>query len=356
MMQKVSYKFLVLAFVFIACTGSSASEVRLLTGRTMGTTYHIKVVSNLPGAMAQLQERIDQRLVQINRSMSTFLDDSEISRFNQWRDTDKPFTVSEDFLKVMLVADGLYQVTRGAWDGTVNPLINLWGFGRSGVVDKVPASSAIADALQNVGFRYIEVSPKGFLRKRRADVTLDLASIAKGYGVDAVAQLVKSMGYKHYLVEIGGEVVASGTRHDGNPWRVGINVPQKGAAATAVYKAMDLEDRAMATSGDYRNYIEIDGRTYSHVIDPRTGYPVDNGVVSATVVAPDCTLADGMATALMVMGVSEGIALLNTMEKVDGLIVVRSKDGDLVNHWSRGFEVGRSTDLDASNPAERKSQ
>lgn len=315
------------------------AKEHLLSGRTMGTTYHIKIITASATDIAAVQGRIDRRLEQLNQSMSTFRGDSEISRFNRLKILDQPFTISTDFTKVMLAANSINRLTAGAWDGSVNPLVNLWGFGRYGAIDQVPTKAAIADALQKVGFKYIEVSPKGYLKKHHAQVTVDLASIAKGYGVDVVARLIQSLGYGNYLVEIGGEVFAAGRRADGAPWKVGINLPRKGVAATAVYKALDLENLAMATSGNYRNYVEIQGRTYSHIIDPRTGYPVNNGVVSASVVAPNCTLADGLATALMVMGAPDGVALLDRIEKVEGLLVVRRPDGTLEDHGSAGMNI-----------------
>ncbi|MGD9367340.1 MAG: FAD:protein FMN transferase [Desulfobacteraceae bacterium] len=339
MKHKIILRLMLSAFIGVFSTGFDAVKEHRISGRTMGTTYQIKIVTQRSGEMAAVQERINRRLEQLNQSMSTYLKESEISRFNQMKAVDQPFAVSSDFLKVMQAADTIHRLTKGAWDGTVHPLVDLWGFGRSGPIEEVPSRHAIAAALKRVGFNRIEVSEKGFLKKRQPHVTLDLASIAKGYGVDAVSRTVHLMGFRNYLVEIGGEVYAAGRRLDGNPWRVGINRPRKGAAATAVYKALSLEDRAMATSGDYRNYVEIDGRFYSHIIDPRTGYPVYNGVVSATVVAPNCTLADGLATALMVMGAAEGVVLLDQIESVEGLIILRRPDGTLIDHWSKGMKV-----------------
>ncbi len=339
MQARVIGRFLMILFIGLVCTARADAEEHLLAGRTMGTTYHIKIIAPPSDDMAAVQHAIDRRLEQINQSMSTFLKESEISRFNRMTAVGKPFAVSPDFLKVMRVAGAIHEVTGGAWDGTVLPLIELWGFGRSAPIDKVPSPSAIGKAREDVGFHNIEISTDGFLKKRRARVTVDLASIAKGYGVDSVAAVVRKLGYRNYLVEIGGEVFAAGRKADGQPWRVGINKPQKGVAATAVYKALDMEDRAMATSGDYRNYEEIGGRAYSHIIDPRSGVPVHNGVVSASVIAPDCTLADGLATALMVMGPEAGIELLNRMDKVEGLIIVRKPDGTLVDHWSAGMAL-----------------
>jgi thiamine biosynthesis lipoprotein len=327
--------FFVLLCICVSC--SRPKEVHLITGKTMGTTYHITVVKETGADLTGLQARIDQRLESLNRSMSTYRQDSEISRFNRFQLVDHAFPVSEDFYTVMALAFEIYQISGGAWDGTVHPLVNLWGFGASGTRDTIPARHIIAQTLNAVGFSLIDVSDIGVLKKRRSGISIDLASIAKGYGVDAVARLLGGMGFENYLVEIGGEVYAAGRRPDGTPWKVGINRPEKTAPANAVYKVLTLENQAMATSGDYRNYIEIEGRTFSHIIDPRSGYPVHNGVVSASVFAPACTLADGLATAIMVMGADDGLALMNRLDKVEGLIVVREPDGGLHDYWSSGM-------------------
>ncbi|WP_155305014.1 FAD:protein FMN transferase [Desulfosarcina widdelii] len=323
----------------LVCTACLPQKEMRLGGATMGTTYHIKVVAGWFTSDTDLQARIDQRLAEINRSMSTYDPDSEISRFNRIHETDTPFTPSDDFAAVLRVAAELHRLTEGAWDGTLDPLINLWGFGRKGPTDTLPNEDAIQTALSNVGFDRIRMDASGTIAKRDAALTLDLASIAKGYGVDAIARLLAKNGFNDYLVEIGGEVVARGRRRDGNPWMVGINRPDRSAALDDVYKAVPLIDRAMATSGDYRIFFRKGGRIYSHILDPRTGRPVENGVVSATVVAANCTVADGLATALMVMGSQKGIDLVNRLEGVECLIVVRQSDGRFVDHPSRGFVI-----------------
>lgn len=310
-----------------------------LTGKTMGTTYHIKVVVGLFTSAGKLQQQIDERLVAINRSMSTFDPTSEISRFNAIQTTDETFSPSSDFLNVLKVAAEIYRLTEGAWDGTLDPLITLWGFGRKGMVSKIPDKADIERALAHVGFDRIELDASGRMRKTDPAVTLDLASIAKGYGVDAIARLLGETGFENYLVEIGGEVYTRGHRKDGKAWRVGINRPDRGAAFDDVYKAVDLTDKAMATSGDYRIFFQVGDRFYSHILDPRTGWPETSGVVSATVVAANCTMADGLATALMVMGPDKGVALVDRLPMVECLIVVRRPDGTFTDHPSQGFIV-----------------
>jgi thiamine biosynthesis lipoprotein len=303
----------------------------------MGTTYHVKVVVGPFARTAPIAAAIEKTLEAVNAAMSTYRPDSEISRFNDLETTGEPFPVSAGFYRVMEIARDLHRETGGAWDGTIDPLVNLWGFGRSGQSPRVPADERIRELMDRVGFGRIALSPPDALVKDHPEVTLDLASIAKGYGVDAVAGAIAAMGHTDYLVEVGGEVYAAGRRPDGSPWRVGINVPEAGAAFNEVYKVVTLTDRAFATSGDYRNFFEAEGRRYSHVLDPRTGYPVANGVVSASVVADNCTLADGLATALMVMGPEAGVALVERLAGVECFVVTRDADGRLRDHASSGI-------------------
>lgn len=323
-----------LAMIFVW----GCSQEHVINGKTMGTTYQVKVICSRFKSISKLQQRIDERLEQINQSMSTYRKESEISRFNALKDVDTPFSVSADFLAVLVVAKELHRISHGAWDGTVNPLVNLWGFGKDGTITRIPSDGTVQAALGLVGFDQIAITSDGRLIKKRAGVSLDLGSIAKGYGVDQVAGVLREMGFEDFLVEIGGEIFAAGLRLDGKQWRVGINQPSRQAALDAVYAVIGLKDKAMATSGDYRNFYQIGDRVYSHIIDPATGYPVQNGVVSASVIADNCTLADGLATSLMVMGPEAGVALLDRLPDVQGLIVVRRKDGGLENFPSLGFD------------------
>jgi len=327
-----------LAF-FIILAGCSARKEIVFSGRTMGTTYRVKVVGGYFQNTGGLQEKIDRRLKAINQSMSTYLADSEISNFNRLKKADTRFEVSNDFLQVMRVAANIYRLSDGAWDGTVDPLVNLWGFGRKDSGGAIPDNQKVSKLLKNVGFDFIKILDDRYLLKTNPSVTLDLGSIAKGFGVDQIAELIKAQGFKDFLVEIGGEVYAAGFRKNGQPWRVGVNKPRKDAPINQVYKVVPLTDKAMATSGDYRSFFEINGKRYSHVIDPRTGHPVANGVVSASVIADNCTFADGLATAIMVMGYAKGLALVNRLDGVECLIVVRQADSTLQDYFSRGLAM-----------------
>ncbi|MDM8552570.1 FAD:protein FMN transferase [Desulfobacterales bacterium HSG2] len=338
-MKKQTEIAVFILFTVLLMAGCGKEEV-LISGRTMGTTYHIKIVTGYFKKGAGLKEKIDRRLGEINRSMSTYMKESEISRFNAVKSTGEKFYISDDFFQVMTIAKSLHEVTRGAWDGTVKPLINLWGFGNSEKRERIPEKEQIKSLLANIGFYNIEISEEKYLRKKNAFISLDLASVAKGYGVDQVAELIEENGFEDFLVEIGGEVFASGLRKDGGNWRVGINTPRPGAAYDAVYKAVSLHNRAFATSGDYRNFFEAGGRRYSHILDPVTGYPVTNGVVSVSVIADNCTLADGLATAVMVMGHEKGLELVSRLRDAECLIVVQEEDGSLTDYYSEGFETG----------------
>ena len=309
-----------------------------LSGKTMGTTYHIKVVLPAHMTVEALQTKVDARLRSVNQSMSTFLENSEISRFNQLKTINTPFTVSEGFYQVMMAASNIFRQTEGAWDGTIRPLVNLWGFGTGKIREDIPSESDIKALLADVGFGRIIIS-KGALTKTSPGITLDLASIAKGYGVDDVAALLMQEGIHRFLVEIGGEVVAKGRKENGEKWKVGVNTPRKGAPQGQVYEIVELSDKAMATSGDYRNFFERQGKTYTHVIDPRTGYPVSNGVVSASVISDTCMMADGLATAVMVMGHEKGLDMVNRLAGTECLIIVGKQDGSLENIYSSGFHT-----------------
>jgi len=302
----------------------------------MGTTYSIKIMTGRFERTGHLPDLVGDRLQEINASMSTYIQDSEISLFNE-SNGKVPFTPSTDFLKVMRVAMDIYTQSEGAWDGSLDHLITLWGFGRDGQREQPPSDKEIEASLSLVDFSKISISSDGKLQKSDPRVTIDLASIAKGYGVDVIATLLEGEGFEDFLIEVGGEIFTSGQKDKNTPWRVGINTPSSSAGFGQVYKVLSVAGNGLATSGDYRNYFISEGHMYSHILDPRTGYPVTNGVVSASVVAKTCTLADGLATALMVMGPDAGIKLVEKLKNVEALIIVRKGDGDFEEYPSSRF-------------------
>lgn len=325
----------VLATPLNVLAGTHDARIHEISGKTMGTYYHVKI--SHPGKIerAILKTRIDDRLNAVNQSMSMFLKSSEISRFNRSTGT-PPLKISEGFAHVLDQARTLHELTGGAWDGTIKPLVDLWGFGTKGAASAAPDQESIHQALATVGFSKI-ILTGNLLSKQEPRITLDLGSIAKGYGVDQVARELRKEGFGNVLVEIGGEVVARGEKRPGSPWNVGIATPDKKIERQTVYRALPLKNQALATSGDYRNFTLLDERAYSHIIDPATGYPIKNGVVSASVLAPDCTIADGLATALMVMGEKKGLILINKMARIECLIIVQKTDGSFENRYSDNF-------------------
>jgi len=334
--KKFQILFFILAVLILAGCGMK-KEVRF-AGRTMGTTYHITVISGYFNAPSGLDKKIVQRLEEINLSMSTYMPGSEINRLNSMRRADDPMKVSSDFLHVMIMARDLFVMTKGCWDGTVKPLVDLWGFSRPEIQQAVPADEKIRQAAAQIGFGRVHINEDGYLSKENDNLGLDLGSIAKGYAVDQISELIRADGWTEFLVEVGGEVYASGLRKDGRQWKVGVNLPDKNAGYDQVYKVVNLKDSALATSGDYRNFFEIGQQRYSHVIDPRNGYPVCNGVVSVSIITDTCTLADGLATAIMVMGREKGLELVNRLDGVECLIIIKGPDGELLDNYSSGFE------------------
>ena len=328
-----------LAFVFFCClalTGCGRVET-VIRGETMGTTYSIKLMTGRWSKTAHLSALIEERLHEINASLSTFIENSEISIFNGLP-ANEVFAPSADFLAVMRVAQDIYKLSDGAWDGSLDPLIRLWGFGRETQKERVPSPEEITAGLSLVDFSKISISSDGKLSKSESNLTIDLSSIAKGYGVDSIAALLKEQEYKDFLIEIGGEIFASGKKGKNTLWRVGINTPSSSAGSKNVYKVLSVSEKGVATSGNYRNYFGTEERTYSHILDPRTGYPVTNGVVSISVIAETCTVADGLATALMVMGHGAGLELVEQLPNVEAFFVVRKSDGKFEEFASSSFK------------------
>lgn len=274
-----------------------------LQGKTMGTSYHVKVVVRGAGESARaaaLHARIDALLERVNDEMSTYREDSELSRFNRFADV-VAFPVSAGTAAVTRRALELGHQTAGAFDVTLGPLISLWGFDRGGPRSDPPSAGELQAALVRVGLDRLHVVDQS-LTKDRPDVFVNLSGIAKGWGVDQVYEQLRAAGFADVMVEIGGEVRASGRNPGGEPWRIGINVPRSDADPEAVLVAVPVQDAALATSGDYRNYFESDGQRFAHILDPATGAPARRELVSASILAADCTTADALATAAIVLG------------------------------------------------------
>jgi len=307
----------------------------VISGKTMGTYYHVAVHTHKKILAENLKQKIEVQLKITNQQMSLYLPSSEISKFNSV-EKNKPINISKNFYRVIIQAQKLHKLTKGAWDGTIRPLYDLWNFDKTGLkASSIPDQSKIETCLDNIGFKNIIIKEKN-LKKKISPLTLDLGSIAKGYGVDAVAKLLKGAGFKNFFVEIGGEIYVSGERSLTKKWRVGIADPSPGFHSGS-YKILELSDMALATSGTYRNFFEYKGKTYSHIINPETGWPVNNNIVSASVLADNCMMADGLATGLMVMGKKKAIALVNTLDNVECMIIIKKPDNQLEEFFSNGF-------------------
>lgn len=314
-----------LALTLSACFPSNPSDKTevLLQGRTMGTTYNIKVVATVEQLEAlKLQNKIDAALKQINQEMSTYIPSSEISKFNQLTTTEA-VEISPGFSRVLAESMKLGELTQGKLDVTVGPLVNLWGFGPEQRPEKVPSADVLAATKEKVGLENL-VLDGNQLSKKVPQLYVDLSTIAKGYGVDVVAELIEANGFTNYLVEIGGELRLRGFKSTGELWVVAIEKPI--TTERSVQQFIVPKDNAMATSGDYRNYFEADGTRFSHIIDPATGKPINHNLVSVTVIHPSSMTADGLSTALMVMGIEQGMKFAIDND-IAALFVAKTENG-----------------------------
>lgn len=341
---------LIFILVFIGARSTllqfGQQEEITLSGRTMGTTYHIKYIDDaLKLSPEQVQTQVDDVLKEVNRQMSTFIPTSEISRFNKLHQINTPFPISKEFATVVATAMSLNKVTQGALDITVGPLVNIWSFGPTKRTDTAPSAEKIAQTMQTVGIGKLKLTEKNgqfYLVKTTPNLYIDLSSIAKGFGVDQVARYLVSLGVKNYMVEIGGEIYAQGKNERHRPWEIGIEDPRYNGTR-AVQTIVGLANQGMATSGDYRNYFEQDGKRFTHEINPNTGYPVQHHLASITVIAPNTMIADGLSTGLFVLGEDKALEVAKAHNLAVYLII---KQGDkFIVKMSPAFaKIAKSTE------------
>lgn len=330
-----------MAVAIVAIAVASGCErppaVYHITGPTMGTTFSVKVLpkANEEGASERIARVVKEQLDLVNALMSTYQDDSELSRFNQWASTE-PFELSEETFRVFQLAHSISVATNGAFDVTVGPLVNAWGFGPEGYAVEPPSPEELEALHQRVGFNKIELDEtRRTARKLQPDVYADLSAIAKGFGVDRVYQALRDLGYENLMVEVGGEVRAAGHNDRGTAWQIAIEKPV--TEERAIERIIPLDGVALATSGDYRNYLEHDGARLSHIIDPRTNRPIAHKLASASVIHKECAVADGYATAMMVLGAEEGYEVA-VREGLAVLFIVRAEDGMFTEKATPAFE------------------
>ena len=307
---------------------ADGADYRRYAGTTMGTYYEITAQCPVDVSAA-----IEQELALVNDEMSTYMPDSALSRFNsappgQW------FSVPEGVIEVAAAAAVLSHESGGAFDVTVGPLVNLWGFGPE-EVDGTPSRQDVTEALARVGHERLEVRQDPPALRKQGELYVDMSAIAKGHGVDRLVTRLQQQGCESMLVDVGGEVRAHGLSPSNQAWRVGVEVPDPTRHGT-VQRVVRLSDGAIATSGDYRNFLEGEGRHYSHTIDPRTGYPVDHNLASVSVIHPSAMWADGYATLLNVLGDNDGLAFART-HGLAAMFIVRGESG-LEERYTPSFE------------------
>ena len=311
-------------FLLCACGENVAPEVEL-AGNTMGTQFSVKLAAgDAVNDAVHLEKAIKGSLAHVEQMMSTFLPDAEITQFNNSASTSW-HEVSEEFCFSVEEALAISTLTDGSFDITVGPLVNLWGFGPGDIIDEPPADENISTMLESVGYEHLQADcAQPALRKDIAELTLDMSAFGKGYATDSVAAILDEAGIENYLIEVGGELRLRGHKAKNAKWAIGIEAPLPNQRRP--HTILHLSDTAMATSGDYRNYFEANGKRYSHTIDTRTGWPVTHSLASVTVIDDDGFRADALATALLVMGPDAGMALA-TRESMAVLFLLRTETG-----------------------------
>ncbi|WP_135079569.1 FAD:protein FMN transferase [Terasakiella sp. SH-1] len=326
-----------LLFILSAC----ADEVELGTetsfsGSTMGTTFTVKVI-DLPKTLPadEVQARLSELLKGVNDKMSLWVKDSELVRFNTSNSTEW-VEVSLDLFRVAAEAQRISAMTDGLFDVTIEPLIKLWGFSTKSMTRETPDESALEAALKQVGYEKVSLRQEPpALQKSNPEVTVNLSAIAKGFGIDVLSDYLESQGIENYMVEIGGDLRVKGTNARREPWRIAIEKPD--VTSRSVHRIVAVHGAGMATSGDYRNFFEKDGKRFTHIIDPRTGQPVTHRLASVTVLSQTAMTADGLATALLAMGEiagpklaeENGIAAFFLIREGEGFVEKRSSHFDV---------------------------
>lgn len=322
-----------LIFLILLVAGTifilSRSKYQTSQGEIFGTTYHIRYNST-----QKLDREIEQELFRVDTIFSLFKENSLLSRFNRGEDKGKGNTLFAEVIKLSLE---ISNETEGAFDITVAPLVNAWGFGFK---NKQPLSNKQVDSLQKlVGYQHLSFNGKE-LTKDIPNLQIDCGAIAKGYAVDRIAKLLSDKGCQNYMVEIGGEVVVKGNNDKGEKWKIGINKPTQHALPTEedLQTLLSLTNCGIATSGNYRNFYIKDGKKYAHSIDPKTGYPVQHSLLSATVITQSCAKSDALATAFMVMGLDKAKAFVETHKDIQVYFIYADEKGNYQVWMSDGMK------------------
>jgi len=295
----------------------------------MGTTYSIKLVEENIDSI-YIHNSIENILENINSQMSTYIDSSCISKFNNLEVGDS-LNIKSDFNHVFNKSHYYHSLTNGSFEVTIKPLIDLWGFEKPDYRNNIPDSSSIKRALTNIGINNIKIRD-GYIYKMN-EVSLDFSALAKGYAVDKIATFLKDNLIYNFMVEIGGELSLSGYNSEDKKWSIGVQNPSLNNISSTLN--LLLTNKAIATSGNYRNFFTHDGKSYSHIISPTTGYPIDKNILSVTVISDQCIDADALATSLIVMNIEDGIDLIDKIKGTEVFYITKENE----NLYSKGFKT-----------------
>ncbi|MCJ8347322.1 FAD:protein FMN transferase [bacterium] len=304
-------------------------DYKNISGSTMGTTYHLKFDHH---ETQKVRDGINSLLTTLNQSMSTYIKDSEISKFNRSKSIEVTRISSGLWVMVNEALKGS-KLSHGAYDITVGPLLREYGFGPDKRVNSTPSEETLKNLKQFVGYQHIKLFDSNRIQKLHKDVELDLNSIAKGYGVDLICLFLDQNKINNYLVEIGGEIRVKGVSPRGDDWHIGINQPIRGAKSDQFYAVVPIVNQSMATSGNYRSFVQSKDKILGHIIDPIHGKPIQTEVLSATIFAEDCYFADALATMSMVNTLQDSLAILKKLPEVKYYLIAVDKDQQL-KHYS----------------------
>ncbi|WP_404415672.1 FAD:protein FMN transferase [Marinospirillum sp.] len=320
--------FLLVFLLLSACSQQEETKPLRFQGQIFGTFWLATFPDDWSEQQAeQLEAGIQRELQAVDASMSTYREDSELNQLNR-QEVGEWLPLSEELFEVLEISQRVSQASSGAFDVTVGGLVNLWSFGPEHRPEEIPDTQELKERLGNAGYQNLELDADKQQARRLKDFYIDLSAVAKGYAVDRVAAWLESQGVENYLVDIGGELIVGGERKPEQPWRIGVEVPE--GNLQQAHHILPLVDASIATSGDYRNYYEVEGRRLSHTIHPKTGWPIDHNLASVTVQHPSNAVADAWATAFMVMGVEES---LETARREDIKVLLISRNEDTWETW-----------------------
>ena len=320
------------ALLLLLAGGGREPAALVFSGQTMGTSYHVKIVPGDVPVPEDLEAGVFAALDAVDRAMTTYDDQSELMRLNR-APVGEAVPLSPALAEVLAISRRVYRDSNGAFDPTVGPLVDLWGFGPAPGGDRVPSQGQIDALRASLGYDGLglDIDPPRATRLR--DIRLDLSAVAKGYGADRAAAYLRGLGFDNFMVEVGGEMALAGRNAEGKPWQVAVETPT--SDGRGIQRIIGVSAGGVATSGDYRNYFERDGVRFSHTIDPRSGRPISHGLASATVIMPTAAEADALATAFMVMGEAAALQLAEARD-IPLFILVKEGTG-FAEYWSRAF-------------------